>query len=79
MGWPRSPICAHVVYMYALLVVDFPRSLNRFINYRTIEQINNGLVFGGKHEAFLLIFDCPVVIVFANAISVPKGPFYQPA
>lgn len=50
-----------------LIIVDLPRRQLEYINYGAIEQIKNGLIFSGKYESCQLVFNCPHVIVFANA------------
>lgn len=49
-----------------LFVVDIPRSSQDFVNYGSLEQIKNGLIFSGKYDGCQLVFNCPHVIVFAN-------------
>lgn len=49
-----------------LFIVDCPRSAQEYINYGAIEQMKNGLIFSGKYEGHLLVFNCPHVFVFAN-------------
>lgn len=50
-----------------IVIVDVPRSQQDYLNYGAIEQVKNGLVFSGKYDSTQLVFNCPHVIVFANA------------
>lgn len=54
-----------------LVVCNLPRSSLDFVNYGALECIKDGLVFSGKYESGQLIFNCPHLIVFANAL--PTG------
>jgi len=50
-----------------IILVDCPRSQQDYLNYGALEQIKTGLIFSGKYEGTQLVFNCPHVIVFANA------------
>jgi len=48
------------------VILDIPRSSEGYVNYGVLEQIKNGLVYSGKYEGGLCLFDNVHVIVFAN-------------
>jgi len=50
----------------SIVIVDCPRDRLEYMNYGAIEQVKNGLVFSGKYESDMLIFNSPHVVVFAN-------------
>lgn len=45
---------------------NLSRAQERFGPYSTLEAIKDGLAFSGKYESSSLIFNSPIVIVFAN-------------
>jgi len=45
------------------------------MNYGAIEQVKNGLVFSGKYESSMLIFNPPHVVIFAN--DTPDESMYS--
>lgn len=49
-----------------LVIVDCPRSSLDYFNYGAIEQIKNGLLFSGKYDGDMCVFNTPHVITFAN-------------
>jgi len=49
-----------------IVCFNFPRSMEEFISYESIEQIKDGLFFSGKYESEQCIFDPPHVFCFAN-------------
>lgn len=49
-----------------LVIINVPRSTQDFVNYGAIEAIKDGLIFSGKYEGTMLVFNSPHVIVFAN-------------
>lgn len=49
-----------------IIILDVPRVNNKFINYSVIEQIKNGLIYSGKYEGGVCLFDNPHVIIFSN-------------
>lgn len=51
---------------FRIVILDIPRSSEGYINYGVLEQLKNGLVYSGKYEGGLCIFDNVHVIVFAN-------------
>lgn len=57
---------AHAYDEQSIVVFDFARSLEEHINYQVIENIKNGLLFSGKYNSCMKIFDPPAVVCFAN-------------
>lgn len=51
---------------FELVVLDIPRSSEGYINYGVLEQLKNGLIYSGKYEGGMCLFDDVHVIVFAN-------------
>jgi len=51
---------------FQLVVLDIPRSGEGYVNYGVLEQLKNGLIYSGKYEGGLCLFDNVHVIVFAN-------------
>jgi len=51
---------------FDLVILDIPRSGEGYINYGVLEQIKNGLLYSGKYEGGLCIFDNVHIVVFAN-------------
>lgn len=49
-----------------VVIFDYVRDAEQFVNYGTIEQIKNGLLFSSKYQAVQKRFDSPHVFVFAN-------------
>lgn len=51
-----------------ILIVDIPRSQSDYMKnvYTIVEEVKNGMVFSGKYESRIKVFDPPHVIVFAN-------------
>lgn len=49
-----------------VVIMDFERSLEEYVNYSAIEQIKNGCFFSGKYESSQVIFNSPHIIIFAN-------------
>lgn len=47
-------------------IFDFARSNENYISYQAIEEIKNGIMFCGKYESGLCLFDTPHIIIFAN-------------
>lgn len=54
-------------YFPTIIIVDCPRHSLEYMNYSAIEKVKNGLVFSGKYESKQMIFNCPHIVVFANA------------
>lgn len=53
-------------YYPSIILIDVPRESLGYVNYAAIEKIKNGLLFSGKYEGKLLVFDPPHIVVFAN-------------
>lgn len=51
---------------FKIVVLDIPRSSEGYINYGVLEQLKNGLIYSGKYEGGICLFDDVHVIVFAN-------------
>lgn len=51
---------------FELVILDIPRSSEGYINYGVLEQLKNGLIYSGKYEGGMCLFDDVHVIVFAN-------------
>lgn len=51
---------------FELVILDIPRSSEGYVNYGVLEQLKNGLIYSGKYEGGLCLFDDVHVFVFAN-------------
>lgn len=51
---------------FSIVILDIPRSSEGYINYGVLEQLKNGLIYSGKYEGGLCLFDDVHVVVFAN-------------
>ncbi|CAB96405.1 33.24 kDa master Rep protein [Subterranean clover stunt virus] len=51
-----------------LVLFDFPRSFEEYVNYGVIEQLKNGIVQSGKYQSIVKYCNYVEVIVFANFI-----------
>lgn len=49
-----------------VVIVDMPRSAEKYILYGVLEELKNGMIFSGKYQGGQCIFPPPHVIVFAN-------------
>lgn len=49
-----------------VVLLDVPRYNMEYINYGCLEQIKNGMLYSGKYEGGVCLFDHPHLIVFAN-------------
>nr|AHC72255.1 master replication initiator protein [Faba bean necrotic yellows virus]AHC72263.1 master replication initiator protein [Faba bean necrotic yellows virus] len=49
-----------------LVLFDFPRSFEEYVNYGVIEQLKNGIIQSGKYQSVIKYSDYVEVIVFAN-------------
>ncbi len=49
-----------------ILLIDLPRTNEKYISYQAMEEIKNGLFFSTKYESGMTIFNPPHVIIFAN-------------
>ncbi len=47
-----------------IVLIDMPR--NSFVEYRTLEEIKDGLMYCGKYESSIIDMNSPHVVVFAN-------------
>lgn len=43
-----------------------PRNAEGYINYGTLEEIKDGLIFSGKYESGCFLMPCPHIFVFCN-------------
>lgn len=50
-----------------LIILDIPRHSMDYLNYGTLEQIKNGMIYSGKYEGGVCVFDSPHVFVFSNS------------
>lgn len=50
----------------SMIIFNYTRSNEERINYQALESIKDGLIFSGKYESKMKIFNSPTVIVFAN-------------
>lgn len=50
----------------SVVLLDVPRYNLEYINYGTLEQIKNGMIYSGKYEGGTCLFPHPHIIVFAN-------------
>jgi hypothetical protein len=51
-----------------VIILDVPR--NGYVNYQLIEKLKNGLLYSGKYEGGVCIFEPPHVVIFSN--EAPK-------
>lgn len=49
-----------------LILLDIPRSAQKYCSYAAVEELKNGFVNASKYEGGVFSFNCPHVIVFAN-------------
>lgn len=49
-----------------LILLDIPRSAQKYCSYGAIEDLKNGFVNSGKYEGGVFAFPAPHVLVFAN-------------
>nr|QIH29493.1 master replication initiator protein [Parsley severe stunt associated virus] len=49
-----------------LVLFDFPRSFEEYVNYGVLEQLKNGIIQSGKYQSVIKYCDYVEVIVFAN-------------
>lgn len=49
-----------------LIIIDIPRTYEKFVSYNGIEQIKNALFFSTKYESDMVIGNPPHVLCFAN-------------
>jgi len=51
---------------FDVVLLDIPRYNLEYINYGMLEQIKNGLIYSGKYEGGVCLFDNVHLIIFAN-------------
>lgn len=56
-----------------IIILDFPRTVEGYVSYTSIEEILNGNFFCAKYESKQVMFNPPHVIVFANFAPDIKG------
>ncbi len=49
-----------------IVILDYPRVMEKFVSFAAIEKIKDGVFFSGKYESKTLIMNSPHVIVFSN-------------
>lgn len=49
-----------------IVIYDYPRSVENYVSYGSIEEVKNGIMFSGKYESKTRIFNKPHVFIFAN-------------
>lgn len=49
-----------------MILLDVPRHNAEYINYGMIEQLKNGLIYSGKYEGGVCVFESPHVVIFSN-------------
>lgn len=49
-----------------LIICDIPRTSLNYVCYNALEQLKNGMLYSGKYEGGVCIFDSPHVVCFAN-------------
>jgi len=49
-----------------IVLINFSRSMEDFVNYGAIEEIKDGMLFSTKYESKMKIFNSPHVVIFAN-------------
>jgi len=49
-----------------VVLLDLPRTLEKYISYQGIEEIKNGIFYSPKYESEMCLYDIPHVFIFAN-------------
>lgn len=49
-----------------IIILDIPRYNEKFINYGMLEQVKNGMIYSGKYEGGICLFESPHVFIFSN-------------
>lgn len=57
---------AHAYKGERVVVFDFSRSNEEWINYQSIETTKNGMMFSGKYNSTTKCYSCPWVVCMAN-------------
>lgn len=50
----------------SVAIFSFPRTVEEFVSYQTLEEIKDGIFFSSKYEAGMSLFNAPHVVCFAN-------------
>ncbi len=53
-----------------VIILDIPRHSRDYVNYGVIEQIKNGMIYSGKYEGGVCLFESPHIIVFSNSMPL---------
>lgn len=51
-----------------IVIFDFARCTEEYINYGTIETLKNGILFSSKYESSQKLFHSPKIIIFSNFV-----------
>lgn len=49
-----------------ILLIDIPRSCQKYLSYQALEKVKDGIFFSGKYESNMVLYDPPHVYCFAN-------------
>lgn len=49
-----------------LVLLNITRTVEDYISYEAIEAVKDGIFFSGKYESNMCVFNCPIIICFAN-------------
>lgn len=58
-----------IAYAYngqEIIIFDFTRSLEGYVNYSIIEELKNGMIFSGKYESKFKTFKTPKILCLSN-------------
>lgn len=50
----------------AIVIIDIPRSMEKYVSWAAIEKIKDGLFYSGKYEGGMVVMNSPHVLCFAN-------------
>lgn len=64
-GGKHTDIC-HAYNGESIVVFDYVRESENYVNYGVMEQIKNGILFSPKYESGMKRFEAPHLVVFAN-------------
>lgn len=59
-----------------IIILDVPRSNQKYVNYAVLENLKNGLIYSGKYEGGICAFEHPHVIVMSNEAPI-TGEFSE--